>query len=152
MTLQSFLDDNHVHYRFCRHESAYTAQDLAAIEHVSGKRVIKPVVVRADGQFYMCALPACYHIDMGELKDQLLADDVKLADEQQLRDRFGDCDLGAAPPIGWLYGMTTLIDESLVHGDRLLFQAGTHEDAIEMSLADYRRVTQAEMAHFARMM
>jgi Ala-tRNA(Pro) deacylase len=151
MTLQSFLDDNRIHYRFCRHEPTYTAQDLAAAEHVSGKRVIKPVVVRADGKLYMCALPACYRVDLGELKDQLMADEVEVVDEHQLRQRFGDCDLGAAPPIGWLYGMTTLLDESLVHGDRVLFQAGTHVDAVEMSLADYRRVTQAEMAHFAVM-
>jgi Ala-tRNA(Pro) deacylase len=151
MSLQTFLDDNQIHYRLFRHESAYTAQELAAIEHVSGKRVIKPVVVRADGQFYMCALPACYHIDLHELRDQLLANEVEVVEEKQLIERFGDCDLGAAPPIGWLYGMPTLLDESLVHGDRVLFQAGTHEDAIEMSLADYRRVTQAEMAHFARM-
>jgi Ala-tRNA(Pro) deacylase len=129
----------------------YTAQDLAAIEHVSGKRVIKPVVIRADGKLYMCALPACYRVDLSELKDQLLADEVEVVDENQLRERFYGCDLGAAPPIGWLFGMTTLIDESLVHGDRVLFQAGTHVDAVEMSLADYRRVTQAEMAHFAVM-
>jgi len=151
MTLQSFLDDNQIHYRFCRHQPAYTAQELAAVEHVSGKRVIKPVIVRADGQYFMCALPACYRVDLAELKEQLLADEVEVVDENRLRQRFGDCDLSAAPPIGWLYGMTTLIDESLAHGDRVLFQAGTHEDAVEMSLADYRRVTQAEMAHFAVM-
>jgi Ala-tRNA(Pro) deacylase len=151
MSLQSFLDDNQIHYRITRHNPAYTAQELAAVEHVSGKRVIKPVIIRADGQFYMCALPACYRVDLGELKQQLLADEVEVVDERHLRERFGDCDLDAAPPIGWFYGMTTLIDESLIHGDRVMFQAGTHVDAVEMSLADYRRVTQAEMAHFAVM-
>jgi Ala-tRNA(Pro) deacylase len=151
MTLQSFLDDNQIHYRVSRHSPAYTAQELAAVEHVSGKRVIKPVVVRADGEFYMCALPACYRVDLHELQEQLMADEVEVVDEQYLRNHFGDCDMGAAPPIGWFFGMTTLMDESLVHGDRVMFQAGTHVDAVEMSLADYRRVTQAEMAHFARM-
>ena len=151
MSLQSFLDDNHIHYRVTRHTPAYTAQELAAVEHVSGKRVIKPVVIRADGQLIMCALPACYRVDMHELKEQLLADVVEVVDEAHLRLRCGDCDLGAVPPIGWLYGMTTLIDESLAHGDRVMFQAGTHEDAVEMSLADYRRLAQPEMAHFARM-
>jgi Ala-tRNA(Pro) deacylase len=100
MSLQSFLDDNQIHYRITRHDPAYTAQELAAIEHVSGKRVVKPVIIRADGQFYMCALPACYRVDLGELKQQLLADEVEVVDERHLRERFGDCDLGAAPPIG----------------------------------------------------
>jgi Ala-tRNA(Pro) deacylase len=151
MSLQSFLDDNQIHYRLCRHAPAYTAQELAAAEHVSGKRVIKPVVIRADGQLILCALPACYHVDVDELKEQLLADLVEVVDESHLLTLFRDCETGALPPIGWLYGMTTLIDESLTHGDRVMFQAGTHVDAVEMSLADYRRLTQAEMAHFAVM-
>lgn len=151
MTLQSYLDDNHIHYRVSRHPPTYTAQELAAVEHVSGKRVIKPVIIRADGQLIMCALPACYRVDLHELKDQLLAEQVEVVDESHLKERCGGSDPGALPPIGWLYGMTTLIDESLAHGDRVLFQAGTHEDAVEMSLADYRRLAQPEMAHFAVM-
>ncbi len=151
MSLQSFLDDNQIHYRVTRHSPAYTAQDLAAVEHVSGRHVIKPVIVRADGQMIMCALPACYRVDIDALKDQLLAEQVEVVDEAQMRERCNDCDGGAVPPIGWLYGMTTLIDESLAHGDRVLFQAGTHEDAVEMSLADYRRLARPEMAHFARL-
>src|ERR1700744_494279 len=110
MNLQSYLDEQGVHYRASRHSTAYTAQELAAAEHVSGKRVIKPVVVKADGQFVMCALPACYRVDIAELKQQLLATEVQLADEKTLHDLFTDCQAGAAPPIGRLYGMTTLMD------------------------------------------
>jgi Ala-tRNA(Pro) deacylase len=90
-------------------------------------------------------------VDIEELKDQLLAESVEVIDESDLRRRCSDCDTGAVPPIGWLYGMTTLIDESLAHGDRVMFQAGTHVDAVEMSLADYRRLAKPEMAHFARL-
>lgn len=152
MNLQSYLDENEVHYRVSRHPSTYTAQELAAAEHVSGKRVIKPVVVQADGHFVMCALPACYRVDVEELKAQLDVEDVRLIDEETLRRLFDDCALGAEPPIGRLYGMTTLMDESLSHGNQVVFQAGTHEDAVEMSLAEYRRIAQPEMAHFGRPM
>ena len=150
MNLQSYLDEQGVNYRFSRHEMAYTAQELAASEHVSGKRVIKPVVVIADGKLVMCALPACYRVDIEELKSQLMAEEVTLADEQLVTSLFADCEPGAAPPIGRLYGMVTLIDESLSKGSHVLFQAGTHEDAVEMTLAAYRRVAQPEMAHFGR--
>jgi Ala-tRNA(Pro) deacylase len=152
MNLQSYLDENGVRYRISRHSTTFTAQELAAAEHVSGKRVIKPVVVRADGHFVMCALPACYRVDIAELKEQLRVNDVHLIDEETLRQLFADCDAGAEPPIGRLYGMTTLIDESLSRGDQVMFQAGTHEDAVEMSLAEYRRIAQPEMAHFGRPM
>jgi Ala-tRNA(Pro) deacylase len=150
MQLQSVLDDMGVNYRVSHHPTVYTAQMLAEVEHVPGRKVIKPVVVQADGQFVMCALPASYRIDLGELKDQLQVGDVKLVEETKLTELFPDCELGAAPPIGRLYGMVTLMDESLTADDRVTFQAGTHEDAVTMSLAEYRRVAQPEIAHFGR--
>jgi Ala-tRNA(Pro) deacylase len=148
--LHSYLDDMGVSYRVSHHPTAYTAQMLAEAEHVPGRKVIKPVVVQADGQFVMCALPACYRVDLGELKDQLQAAEVRLADERALGQLFPGCEVGAAPPIGKLYGMTTLMDESLIADDRVTFQAGTHEDAVTMSLMEYRRVAQPEVAHFGR--
>lgn len=150
MNLQSILDDMGINYRVSHHPTAYSSQMLAEAEHVPGMKVIKPVVVQADGEFVMCALPACYRIDLGELKDQLQATDVKLVDEPRLSELFPDCQLGAEPPIGRLYGMTTLMDESLVGDDRVTFQAGTHEDAVTMSLMEYRRLAQPEIAHFGR--
>ena len=148
--LQSYLDELGVSYRVSHHPTAYTAQMLAEAEHVPGRKVIKAVVVQADGHFVMCALPACYRVDLGELKDQLQADDVKIADERTLAELFPGCPIGAAPPIGRLFGMTTLMDESLIADDRVTFQAGTHEDAVTMSLMEYRRVAQPEVAHFGR--
>ena len=150
MNLQSFLDEKGVAYRLSRHETAFTASGLAQVEHVPGRKVIKPVVVNADGQFVMLALPASHKIDFEELKRQLEANYVSMASEEQLGKLFPDCELGAVPPIGRLYGMTTLMDESLIADDRVTFQAGTHEDAVTMTLADYRRIAQPEVAYFGR--
>jgi Ala-tRNA(Pro) deacylase len=150
MNLQTFLDERGVAYRISRHDTAFTASGLAQSAHVPGRKVIKPVVVNADGQFVMCALPASHKIDFEELKRQLEADYVSLVSEEKLAELFPDCELGAEPPIGRLYGMTTLMDGSLVHDDRVTFQAGTHEDAVTMSLSDYRRVAQPEIAYFGR--
>jgi Ala-tRNA(Pro) deacylase len=150
MNLQSYLDEQGVHYRLSHHPPAFTSQDLAAAEHISGRKVIKPVVVRADGQWFMCALPASHRVDLHELREQLRADDVTLADEQTLSRLFPDCELGAEPPIGKLFGMPTLMDESLVQDDTVTFQAGTHTDSVTMPLAEYRRISSAEIAHFGR--
>ena len=151
MKLASLLDEQGIHYRVSHHDTAYTAQDLAAAEHVSGKNVIKPVVVEADGRPVMCALPACHKIDLNELREQMQARDVRLADETELAKLFPGCDLGAEPPIGRLFGMPTLMDESLIRDDTVTFQAGSHEEAVTMSLWEYRRLSQAEVAHFAVM-
>jgi Ala-tRNA(Pro) deacylase len=150
MNLQSYLDEQGVKYRLSHHQATYTSQDLAAVEHIPGRKVIKPVVVRADGQWVMCALPACYRVDVGELRNQLRCDDVMLADEQTLCRLFPECELGAEPPIGKLFGMPTLMDESLVADDTVTFQIGNHCDAVTMPLSDYRRIADAEIAHFGR--
>lgn len=150
MSIQTFLDEMGVRYQMTHHPTAYTAQDLASKEHVSGRKVVKPVVVQADGQFIMCALPASHRVDLDALRDQLQADNIKLADESALAQLFADCELGAEPPVGRFYGMPTLMDESLFTDDFVTFQAGSHGDAVTMSLADFRRVSQAEVAHFGR--
>lgn len=148
--LQSFLDELNASYRVSHHDDAYTAQDLAMCEHIPGRQVIKPVLVQADGQFVMCALPACYRVDMEELKKQIPAEQVRLVEEERLPEMFPDCEVGAEPPVGRIYGLLTLMDESLTADDHVTFQAGTHQHSVTMSLAEYRRVAQPEIAHFAR--
>ena len=148
--LHSFLDELDATYRVSHHDTAYTAQDLAMAEHLPGRRVIKPVLVQADGQFVLCALPACYRVDLEELREQIPAKDVRLADERLLTNVFPDCEVGAVPPVGRIYGMLTLMDESVTADDHVTFQAGTHSDSVTMSLAEYRRIAQPEIAHFAR--
>jgi Ala-tRNA(Pro) deacylase len=150
MNVQSYLDELGVNYRLSQHPTAYTAQDLASVEHIPGRQVIKAVIVKADGRFVMCALPASYQVDLDALCRQLEAQEVKLADEQKLTELFPDCELGAAPPFGRLYNMPTLMDESLTADARVTFPAGTHRDAITMSLTEYRRVAQPEMGYFGR--
>jgi Ala-tRNA(Pro) deacylase len=150
MNLQSYLDELGVNYRVSQHQPTFTSQDLAAAEHIPGQKVIKPVVVRADGNWVMCVLPASHRVDLGKLRDQLQADEVMLADESALERLCPDCELGAEPPIGKLFGLPTLMDESVATDDVVTFQAGTHTNAVTMQLADYRRVTGAQTAQFGR--
>ncbi|HYO07624.1 MAG TPA: YbaK/EbsC family protein [Tepidisphaeraceae bacterium] len=150
MNVQNYLDQMGVSYRLSRHDTAYTAADLAHAEHIPGRKVIKPVIVKADGQFVMCALPASHRIDLDTLREQLQCNDVQLADEGELQGLFPECEAGAEPPIGRMFGLPTLMDESLFADDRVTFQAGTHQDAVTMTLAEYRRVAQPEVAYFGK--
>ena len=151
MDLRTYLDGMGIRYEWLHHDSdAYTAQDLAMMEHVSGKRVVKPVVVEADGQFVLCALPASCYIDMERLREELHANTAKLADEDALRGLFPDSELGAEPPIGRMYGMETIVDESLSKQDEVVLQAGTHRDAVRMSFGDYMRVARPRVVRFGK--
>ena len=150
MSVQDYLDQLGINYRLSRHDITYTAQDLAAAEHIPGRKVIKPVIIKADGEFVMCALPASHRVDLDTLRQQLQCNDLQLGDENELNELFPHCELGAEPPIGKLFGMPTVMDESLFADDRVTFQAGTHRDAVTMTLADYRKVASPEVAYFGR--
>src|SRR5438445_3929422 len=110
MNVQSYLDQLGITYRVCHHNTAYTAQDLAAAEHMPGRKVLKPVIVRADNEFVMCALPAAYKVDLDELRKQLQARHIDLVSEEKLPELFPECELGAEPPIGRMYNMQTVMD------------------------------------------
>jgi Ala-tRNA(Pro) deacylase len=150
MTLQDYLDQMGIAYRMSTHGTAYTSQDLAAQEHISGKQVAKPVAVIVDGRPYLCVLPATHRVDISSLRDRLHASDVALADEPRLREMFPDCEVGAEPPIGRLYGVPTLMDESLLADPQITFQAGTHNTAVTMAMSDYQRAAQPEISSFGR--
>ncbi|MGA3067623.1 MAG: YbaK/EbsC family protein [Tepidisphaeraceae bacterium] len=149
MNLQMYLDEMGVHYSVSRHPSVYTAQALAEVEHISGRQVVKPVILEADGRFVLCAIPASYRIDLAKMHDLLHAQAVALAPEARLRDLFPDCELGAEPPIGRMYGLQTYIDTAVIADERVTFQAGTHQHSVTMRLADYRRITRPEIAQFS---
>jgi Ala-tRNA(Pro) deacylase len=144
-----FLDQAGVKYETTEHAPVFSAQGLAAAEHEHGKFVAKPVIVRADGRYLMCVLPAPNKIDLGKLKGQVDAQSVELADEEEVGKLFPDCELGAEPPFGNLYDLTTVIEKSLEADDHILFQGGTHGKAIRMAMADYRRLVEPKVLEFS---
>jgi Ala-tRNA(Pro) deacylase len=149
MKVVELLDSAGVHYEISQHRPTFTAQQMAAEEHVSGMYVAKPVVVKAGDQYYLCVLPACCKIDFDALKEQLGAQNVELADEDELSSLFSDCAMGAEPPFGQLYGLPTLMDEMLEQDPFIVFQAGTHELAIRMDMQDFVHLAQPRILKFS---
>ncbi|MFH1370707.1 MAG: YbaK/EbsC family protein [Planctomycetota bacterium] len=131
------------------HKPTFSAQQMAAAEHVPGKFVAKPVIVKADGKFVMCVLAACYKVDLGALKKQLGAKSVELAEEEEVGRLCGDCELGAEPPFGNLYDIPTLMDKALEADDHIVFQAGLHDKAVRITMADYRKLAKPRILEFS---
>jgi len=149
MRVVEFLEKSSVRYEVSEHAPAFTAQQMAAVEHEPGKYVAKPVIVKADGKYLMCVLSACYKIDLRALKDQLGAQSVELAEEKEIGKMFDDCELGAEPPFGNLYDLPVVMDKALVKDEHITFQAGTHEKAIRMSMEDYRKLVKPKLLEFS---
>jgi Ala-tRNA(Pro) deacylase len=149
MKVVEFLENSSAKYEVTKHQPTYSAQQMAAAEHVPGREVAKPVLVKADGQYYMCVLPACCKVDLDALKQDLHVDQVVLAGEDEMSKLFADCELGAEPPFGNLYGLETLMDESLEADEYIVFQAGTHEQAIRIAMADYKKLVSPLVLSFS---
>ncbi|MDP2339019.1 MAG: YbaK/EbsC family protein [Bacteroidota bacterium] len=147
--LKTYLDETNVKYLTISHSSAFTSQDIAASAHVSGKEFAKTVMIKIDGEMAMAVLPASYHIDFDSLREIFGTKNVTLASETEFKDRFPDCELGAMPPFGNLYGMAVYVAESLTKNSEIAFNAGSHTELIRLSYMDYERLVKPRVFKFS---
>jgi len=147
--LVEYLDENGVIYAAIRHPKAYTAQEVAAQLHCKGKDMVKTVVVKAGQQSLLAVLPSTHRVDFELLSKALQFEDVRLASEPEFQSLFPECEPGAMPPLGNLYGLPVLCEESLTQDEVIHFNAGTHTDAVRMRFEDFRRLVKPRVARFA---
>lgn len=147
--LKQFLDSENVKYVTVSHSTAYTAQEIAASAHVSGKNLAKTVMVKVDDKMAMAVLPATYKVDLKRLKKALGAGDVELAGEGEFKDMFPGCEPGAMPPFGNLYDMEVFVAEPLTEDEEIAFNAGSHTELVQLSYKDYERLVKPKVLDFA---
>jgi Ala-tRNA(Pro) deacylase len=143
------LQRHGVPYRECHHGEAYTAQQVAQQEHVSGHRVAKVVVVMADDRPVELVLPASRRVLLDRLRNILGAQQVRLATEPEIQQAFPDCEVGAIPPLDHWPGVEIVMDSDMKVDGEILFQAGTHEDAIRVPFRDWYEAMHPRVATFA---
>lgn len=147
--VKDFLDTNNVHYNCITHPTSYTAQGTAAYAHVSGNEMAKTVMVKLDAQLAMAVLPASAQLDLTALRQMTRARSVALAVEPEFEAKFPDCDLGAMPPFGNLYGVPVYIEEHLTLDREIAFNAGTHNELLRMKYEDFERLVNPIVGRFA---
>ena len=148
--LEAYLRGRGIPYQLQHHPAAYSAQHVAQSEHVPGRLVAKVVVVLADGKLAMLVLPAPYRADLDRVAALLGAQDVRLAEEREFADTFPDCEVGAEPPFGHLYGLPVYVDGSLAEDETIVFRAGTHTDTVSLRYSDYAALASPTVGEFAR--
>jgi Ala-tRNA(Pro) deacylase len=149
-SLEDYLRENRIPFETQHHPRAVTAQEVAASEHVPGKMLAKTVMVLADREMVMLALPASYQVDLGKAATALGVKEARLAEEEEFEDTFPDCEIGAMPPFGNLYGVPVYVDETLAEDETIVFRSGTHTDTMSVSYADFERLVEPTIAKFAR--
>lgn len=147
--LKKYLDENKIKYISISHSSAYTAQEIAARAHIRGRELAKTVILKIDGKIAMAILPASYKINFEQLSKELNVPNVRLAYEQEFMDKFPDCEIGAMPPFGNLYGIEVFVAKSLTEDEEISFNACSHTELIKMSLKDFILLVKPKVIEFS---
>jgi len=143
--LKDFLDTNKVKYVVISHSVAYTAAGIAALTHIPGRELAKTVIVKMDGVLAMAVVSASQLVDLAFLKTATGAKNVELATESEFKERFPDCEVGAMPPFGNLYGMPVYAEQSLSNDKEIAFNAGSHRELVRLAWEDFEKLVQPKL-------
>jgi Ala-tRNA(Pro) deacylase len=146
--LKEFLDKENIKYINIVHSTAYTAQEVAASAHITGRELAKTVIVQLDGEMAMAVLPANRKIVLEDLREVTGSDKVKFVVEEDFEKKFPDCEIGAMPPFGNLYGMEVYAAATLAEIEQIAFNAGSHTEVIKLAYKDFERLVKPKVANF----
>ena len=149
-SITEFLKSSGTAYSTLTHPTAYTAQEEAAVTHVPGQQWAKTVVCFADGQPILAVLPAHFSVDLERLRALARGRTIRLAQEDEFRSLYPECETGAMPPLGPLYKQRVYVEKSLTSDPEIVFNGGTHVDAIRMRYADFATLVQPIVGEFGR--
>ena len=147
--LHNFLDERHASYETLTHDRTVTAQQTASAAHIGQRHFAKTVMLKIEGRLAMLVMPSAFRVDLSRLSRALGGREVDLAHEIDFKMAFPDCELGAMPPFGNLFGMDTYVDRDLAKEEYIAFNAGTHTDVIAMRFNDYRRLAHPKLVNMA---
>ena len=144
--LKELLDEARVSYEVYNHPLAYTAQEIAAQQHFSGKEMAKVVILDVDGHLVMGVIPGSQRINLNTAKASLGAKAVRLATEDEFISRFPECEIGAMPPFGNLFGLPVVVDPALEKDEDIYFNAGNHMQTARLSFKDFAQLVMPRIA------
>ena len=68
---------------------------------------------------------------------------------EEFEDSFPDCEVGAMPPFGNLYGVPVYVEKTLAEDETMVFRSGTHTETMSVSYSDFERLVEPTVAQFA---
>jgi Ala-tRNA(Pro) deacylase len=148
--LRQLLESSHVRYELHQHARANTATAVAAAEHVPCSEMAKVVLLRAGAHYLMVVVPASRRLDLVQARDAVEEPDLELASESELAQLFPDCETGAMPPFGNLFGIPVWVDDALGRESETVFNAGNHRETVHMAYADFVRLAKPSFGALTR--
>lgn len=136
--LKKMLDDSKISYELYNHPTAFTAQEIAAAQHIPGKEMAKVVMLDVDGSMIMAVIPASRKISFEKVRTALGAKQVDLAPEDKFAEKFPNCEIGAMPPFGNLFGLPVFVDPILEEDESIYFNAGNHQQTVRLAYKSFK--------------
>jgi Ala-tRNA(Pro) deacylase len=143
--LKLILDEAKVPYEVYSHALAYTAQEIAARQHVSGNELAKVVMIEADDQLVMGVIRGNDKIALHVVEESLNVRHARLATEDEFIARFPECEIGAMPPFGHLFGLNVYVDPALAKDEYIYFNAGNHVQTVRLRYKDFAKLVQPQV-------
>ena len=143
--LKEVLDRAQISYEVYNHPRAFTAQEIAATQHITGRAMAKVVILNVDGSLAMAVLPSNRLVDLELAKAGLAGTNVSLATEEQFATIFPECELGAMPPFGNLFGLPVIVDPALERYESIFFNAGNHLQTVRLKFRDFKLLVKPDM-------
>jgi Ala-tRNA(Pro) deacylase len=148
--LKAMLDEAKVHYEVYTHPLAYTAQEIAEKQHVSGKELAKVVMLEVDDTLVMGVIPGSLKVHVNTARTNLGASTVRLATEDEFTSRFPECEIGAMPPFGNLFGLKVVVDPALEKDEYIYFNAGNHAQTVRMRYKDFAELVKPQVTELSK--
>jgi len=146
--LRTFLAQQKVKFKTQKHPVAYTAQEIAAAEHVPGKQLAKCVLIVTNKGPYLAVLPAIHLVDLKKLKSLLRATQLSIGKEADIRTLFPDVEVGAMSVFGNLYDVPVVVDKDLTEAAEIVCNAGTHAETLKLRYRDFAKAVKPKVGSF----
>lgn len=147
--LKEFLDSHNIRYVVISHSRAFTAQETATSAHIPVKELAKTVIIKMNGKMAMAVLPASRKVDFDLLKKATGAATIEIANEKEFKDLFPDCEIGAMPPFGNLYGMEVFVAKTLTEDREIAFNAGSHRELVKLAYKNFEQLVKPKIITFS---
>lgn len=147
----TLLKEKNCWYRHDKHAQAFTALEVANVDHVPPRCFAKVLVVHFEDGYALAVLPADHQADLEELRAAFGSRVLRLASEDEISRLFPECELGAMPALGngALYSLPVWVDGLLMAEEEICFNGGTHRDVIRMNTDDWENLVKPQVISFA---
>jgi len=141
ITLKSYLEDHHVKYDMVKHEHSSSSLESAHSANVPSYQLAKAVVLEDEAGYIVSVLPSSNRLDL-EWVNETLGRNLEMANEDELRNLFQDCQTGAVPALSNAYGLDVIWDDQLTTASEIYIEAGDHENLIHMKGDTFRKLVE----------